>query len=99
MTLNAQKSAEVIVPERGRTESTGGFSTTGKGGRGEWTQKTSKMKAACIGIARNVKSMLERVAHSDVHGRKGTVNSRKERLVHWGFYDLATAYQSVHVNC
>ena len=23
----------------------------------------------------------------------------KERLTHWGFYDLATAYQSVHVNC
>jgi RNA-directed DNA polymerase len=23
----------------------------------------------------------------------------KERLIHWGFYDLATAYQSVHVNC
>lgn len=23
----------------------------------------------------------------------------KERLMHWGFYDLSTAYQSVHVNC
>ena len=23
----------------------------------------------------------------------------KERLISWGFYDLATAYQSVHVNC
>ena len=23
----------------------------------------------------------------------------KERLTHWGFYDLATAYQSMHVNC
>jgi RNA-directed DNA polymerase len=23
----------------------------------------------------------------------------KERLIHWGFFDLATAYQSVHVNC
>ena len=23
----------------------------------------------------------------------------KERLIRWGFYDLATAYQSVHVNC
>ena len=22
----------------------------------------------------------------------------KERLINWGFYDLATAYQSVHVN-
>ena len=27
---------------------------------------------------------------------KWTLN--KERLIHWGFYDLATAYQSVHVN-
>ena len=23
----------------------------------------------------------------------------KERLIHWGFYDLAIAYQSMHVNC
>lgn len=23
----------------------------------------------------------------------------KERLIHWGFYDLATAYQSMHVDC
>ena len=23
----------------------------------------------------------------------------KERLTNWGFYDLATAYQSMHVNC
>ena len=23
----------------------------------------------------------------------------KERLIRWGFYDLATAYQSMHVNC
>ena len=22
----------------------------------------------------------------------------KERLINWGFYDIATAYQSVHVN-
>ena len=31
--LNVQKSAEVIVVERRRTESTGVFSTTGKGGK------------------------------------------------------------------
>ncbi len=31
--LNVQKSAEVIVAERRRTESIGVFSTTGKGGR------------------------------------------------------------------
>jgi RNA-directed DNA polymerase len=31
----------------------------------------------------------------------GVVNRAltKERLIHWGFFDLATAYQSVHVNC
>ena len=23
----------------------------------------------------------------------------KERLINWGFYDLATAYQSMHINC
>ena len=23
----------------------------------------------------------------------------KERLINWGFYDLATAYQSLHINC
>ena len=23
---------------------------------------------------------------------------RKERLISWGYYDLATAYQSMHVN-
>ena len=30
----------------------------------------------------------------------GVVNRAlsKERLIHWGFYDLATAYQSMHVN-
>ena len=31
--LNVQKSAEVIVVERRRTESIGVFSTTGKGGK------------------------------------------------------------------
>ena len=31
--LNVQKSAEVIVAERRRTESIGVFSTTGKGGK------------------------------------------------------------------
>jgi len=27
-----------------------------------------------------------------------TINQTKERLIRSGFYDLATAYQSVHVN-
>lgn len=26
-------------------------------------------------------------------------NTKKERLICCGFYDLATAYQSMHVNC
>ncbi|MCH4000405.1 MAG: group II intron reverse transcriptase/maturase [Lachnospiraceae bacterium] len=36
-----------------------------------------------------------RMANSGVVKRALT----KERLIHWGFFDLATAYQSVHVNC
>ena len=35
-----------------------------------------------------------RMANSGVVKRALT----KERLIHWGFYDLATAYQSLHVN-
>ena len=35
-----------------------------------------------------------RMANSGVVKRALT----KERLIHWGFYDLATAYQSMHVN-
>ena len=30
---------------------------------------------------------------------EGTVLINRYRLIHWGFFDLATAYQSVHVNC
>jgi RNA-directed DNA polymerase len=36
-----------------------------------------------------------RMANSGVVKRALT----KERLVRWGFYDLATAYQPMHVNC
>ena len=36
-----------------------------------------------------------RMAHSGVVKRALT----KERLIHWGFYDLAEAYQSLHVTC
>ena len=35
-----------------------------------------------------------RMANSGVVKRALT----KERLIHWGFYDLASAYQSLHVN-
>ena len=35
-----------------------------------------------------------RMANSGVVKRALT----KERLIHWGFYDIATAYQSLHVN-
>ena len=101
-----------------RTESVGVFSTTGKGGKSRWTQKTKK--AAYKRIVRNTKDMWERVALSIRYGRKGTVHSMaansckaywftsntttvkralsKQRLINSGFYDLATAYQSVHIN-
>ena len=53
--LNTQKSAEVIVAEKRRTESIGVFSTTGKGGMSRWVQKTEK--AAHKETARNAKGM------------------------------------------
>lgn len=43
--LNVQKSAEVIVAERRRTESIGVFSTTGKGGRNLGCRKQRKLLA------------------------------------------------------
>ena len=43
--LNVQKSAEVIVVERRRTESTGVFSTTGKGGKNIGCRKQRKLLA------------------------------------------------------
>ena len=54
--LNAQKSAEVIVVERRRTESIGVLSTTRKGEMSKWVQKTKK-KAAHKEIVRNTKGM------------------------------------------
>ena len=54
--LNAQKSAEAIVAEMRRAESTGVLSTTRKGGMGRWVQKTKK-KAAYKEIVRNTKGM------------------------------------------
>ena len=41
--LNVQKSAEVIVVERRRTESIGVFSTTGKGGKNIGCRKQGKL--------------------------------------------------------
>ena len=38
--LSAQKSAEAIVPGRGRAESIGVLSRPGKGGMDAWVQKT-----------------------------------------------------------
>ena len=55
--LSVQKSAEVIVAIRQRTESTGVFSTTEKGGMNGWMQKTSKQMAAHREIVRNTKGM------------------------------------------
>ena len=69
----------------------------------QWKKpKTKKRKLIGLGVP-------EYYAHQAANCRRGywwTVNTgavkralTKERLVHWGFYDLATAYQSVHVNC
>ena len=54
--LNTQKSAEVIVAEKRRTESIGVLRTTWKGRMSKCVQKTRK-KAAHREIARNVKGM------------------------------------------
>ena len=43
--LNVQKSAEVIVAERQRTESIGVFSTTGKGGKNIGCRKQRQLLA------------------------------------------------------
>ena len=43
--LNTQKSAEVIVAERRRTESIGVLSTTGKGGKNIGCRKQRKLLA------------------------------------------------------
>ena len=63
--------------------------------------KTRKRKLIGLG-------MLEWVACEGAYSRKaywrmagsGVLNRAltKERLIKWGFYDLATAYQSMHVN-
>ena len=55
--LNTQKSAEAIVPEKGRAESVGVLSRPEKGGMGAWVQKTSVMAAAHKEIVRNTKGM------------------------------------------
>ena len=63
--------------------------------------KTRKRKLAGLGLP-------EWAAREGAYSRKsywrmagtGVVQRAltKERLIHWGFYDLATAYQSMHVN-
>ena len=69
----------------------------------QWKKpKTKKRKLISLGVP-------EYYAHQAANCKRGywwTVNTgavkralTKERLVHWGFYDLATAYQPVHVNC
>ena len=55
--LNAQKSAEAIVPERGRAKSVGVLSRPEKGGMDAWMQKTSERMAAHKEIVRNTKGM------------------------------------------
>ena len=31
--------------------------------------------------------------------RGGQSDAEKERLAHWGFYDLSSAYQFMYINC
>ncbi len=63
--------------------------------------KTRKRKLLGLGLPEWVacegaysRKAYWRMANSGVVNRALT----KERLIHWGFYDLATAYQSMHVN-
>ena len=30
--------------------------------------------------------------------KSSVIGFNRKRLIHWGFYDIAAAYQSVHVN-
>ena len=63
-TLNAQESAEAIVPGMGRAEVMQSGVTGER--RTAWRkQKTLETAAACKGIARNAKSMQERRVLSD----------------------------------
>ena len=48
---------------------------------------------ACEGAYR--RKSYWRMSHTGVVQRALS----KERLIHWGFYDLASAYQSMHANC
>ena len=57
VTLSAQKSAEAIVPERGRAESIGVPGRPWKGGMNKWMQNTSEKMAAHREIVRNTKGM------------------------------------------
>ena len=79
-TLNAQESAEAIVPEVGRAEVMQ-FGVT-RERRTAWRkQKTLETAAACKGIARNAKSMQERRVLPDrkLEKRKsGSRNSWRE---------------------
>ena len=69
----------------------------------QWKKPGTKMRKL-IGLG-----VSEDLAYMAANTRKGywwasrtvAVNTAltKDRLVRWGFYDLATAYQSVHVNC
>ena len=64
--------------------------------------KTRKRRLMRLGIPENHASMTANCRKAYWHlSNSGAVKRAltKERLVHWGFYDLATAYQSVHVNC
>ena len=74
-TLNAQESAEAIVPEVGRAEVMQSGVTRER--RTAWReQKTPGLAAACKGIARNAKSMQERGVLPDRKQEKRKSGSR-----------------------
>ena len=74
-TLNAQESAEAIVPEMGRAEVMQSGVTGER--RTAWRmQKTTETAAACKGIARNAKSMQERRVLADRKLEKRKSGSR-----------------------
>ena len=74
-TLNAQESAEAIVPETGRAEVM--QSGVAGGRRTAWRkQKTLETAAACKGMARNAKSIQERRVRSDRKLEKRKSGSR-----------------------
>ena len=73
--MNTQKSAEVVVVERQRTESVGVSNITEKG---VMTSPGRKLRTldVCKEIVRNIKGMQKRSGHSILYGKNETVHRR-----------------------